>query len=332
MVDKIEQNVPSEAQNVNSAEVQLIDVRMDKYKGVIIKNMELLAKSEQEFDAQLAASLQHWKSQGARSIQIFFRPPYCHLINSAANHGFYFHHAHKDENYVLMCKWVDETTGDRLPAYADHYVGVGGIMVNEHNQVLMIQQRRVSGSGNFRPWKFPGGYVDRGETIKQAVEREVLEETGVKGQFQGVLALREEMEHKYGAADFYIVSILSPDPTNQTVDIQDIQEVHNAKWISISEITSNDENSKYRMTTTAYEFFKLVKEWLIMNGRIKGFGSDAEAANQDLPRDDLKIDDLMKIPTLSHRSQVGWNSRENREMLWNFYMPYTVDKEIQKNE
>ena len=40
-------------------------------------------------------------------------------MNCAAKHGFYFHHSHKDDNYVLMCKWVDETMGNRLPAYAD---------------------------------------------------------------------------------------------------------------------------------------------------------------------------------------------------------------------
>ena len=27
---------------------------------------------------------------------------------------------------------------DRLPAYADHHVGVGGIMINDEEEVLMI--------------------------------------------------------------------------------------------------------------------------------------------------------------------------------------------------
>jgi len=180
MEDKIEQQAVGAG---GQKDVKLIDVQMDKYKGVIIKNMDALATTEAEFDVQLGASLQNWKSQGARSIQIFFKPPHCHLMNCAANHGFYFHHAHKEENYVLMCKWVDETMANRLPAYADHYVGVGGIMVNDQNQVLMIQERRSIGQGASKPWKFPGGYVDRGETVKQGVEREVIEETGVKGEF-----------------------------------------------------------------------------------------------------------------------------------------------------
>jgi len=104
---------------------------------------------------------------------------------------------------------------DRLPAYADHYVGVGGIMVNDMEEVLMIQERRSAGQGENKPWKFPGGYVDRGETVRQGVEREVLEETGVKGEFQGILAMREQMDYKYGAADFYIVCVLRPHPDEQ---------------------------------------------------------------------------------------------------------------------
>ena len=80
---------------------------------------------------------------------------------------------------------------DRLPAYADHFVGVGGIMVNDNEEVLMIQENRSAGTGSGKPWKFPGGFVDQGETIKQGVEREVVEETGVKGEFQGILAMRE---------------------------------------------------------------------------------------------------------------------------------------------
>ena len=59
---------------------------------------------------------------------------------------------------------------------------VGGIMINDKQEILLIQERRAVESGD-QKWKFPGGYVDQGETIKQGVEREVSEETGVKGEF-----------------------------------------------------------------------------------------------------------------------------------------------------
>jgi len=51
-------------------------------------------------------------------------------MNVASKYGFYFHHASKEENYVLMCLWTDKDVSDRFPAYANHYVGVGGILIN----------------------------------------------------------------------------------------------------------------------------------------------------------------------------------------------------------
>jgi ADP-ribose pyrophosphatase YjhB (NUDIX family) len=50
--------------------------------------------------------------------------------------------------------------------------------------------------------------MDPGETIKKAVEREVMEETGVKTSFLGILGLREMLDTRYSAADLYIVCIM----------------------------------------------------------------------------------------------------------------------------
>ena len=79
-----------------------------------------------------------------------------------------------------MCLWMDASTHDKIPAYADHYIGVGGAIINSKNEILLIQENRQPEP---KKWKFPGGFMDPGETIKQAVEREVIEETGVKTEF-----------------------------------------------------------------------------------------------------------------------------------------------------
>ena len=53
-----------------------------------------------------------------------------------------------------------------------HIIAAAGIVMNENDEILMIKNNR-------RGWEFPGGQVEVGENVIDAVRREVLEETGV---------------------------------------------------------------------------------------------------------------------------------------------------------
>lgn len=57
--------------------------------------------------------------------------------------------------------------------YPMHIVAVAAFVTNIQGQVLMIKSPRRG------DWEFPGGQVEEGETLTQALEREVLEETGM---------------------------------------------------------------------------------------------------------------------------------------------------------
>lgn len=52
-----------------------------------------------------------------------------------------------------------------------------GLVLNEHNQILM-GQRKASQHQAFS-WEFPGGKVESGESVEQALCRELLEEVGI---------------------------------------------------------------------------------------------------------------------------------------------------------
>jgi 8-oxo-dGTP diphosphatase len=63
-------------------------------------------------------------------------------------------------------------------------VGVGAVIIKEA-RVLLVQRGNEPSRGR---WSIPGGVVELGETLRQAVEREVREESGLEVQAQDVLS------------------------------------------------------------------------------------------------------------------------------------------------
>jgi len=55
--------------------------------------------------------------------------------------------------------------------------GVGALVYNEKNEVLLLRRNE---NGRRKTWAMPGGKTDGGETFREALEREVGEELGVK--------------------------------------------------------------------------------------------------------------------------------------------------------
>lgn len=73
-------------------------------------------------------------------------------------------------------------------SYPDRpWLGVGGIVFQE-DRVLLVKRGKEPGLGQ---WSIPGGVVEIGETVANAVQREIEEETGLRVE---VLSLVEVFE------------------------------------------------------------------------------------------------------------------------------------------
>jgi 8-oxo-dGTP diphosphatase len=93
-------------------------------------------------------------------------------------------------------------------------VGVGAVIVNEHGQVFLA--RRGPKSGNERGlWEFPGGAVEFGEKLRDALRREIFEEFGVQIEVGEMLDVSDHIlpeESQHWVSPTFICHILTGAP------------------------------------------------------------------------------------------------------------------------
>jgi 8-oxo-dGTP diphosphatase len=110
-------------------------------------------------------------------------------------------------------------------------VAVGAVVV-EDGRLLMIRRGRPPGLGR---WSVPGGRVEFGETLAEAVVREVLEETGLEVLCGPLLGWKESIEpgHHLLIFDFVADAIDLVDP----VAGDDAVEV---AWVPLDDVAERD--------------------------------------------------------------------------------------------
>jgi 8-oxo-dGTP diphosphatase len=105
---------------------------------------------------------------------------------------------------------------------------VGAIAV-EDEQLLLIRRGAGPAAGD---WSVPGGRVEAGETMVEAVVRELAEETGLDGvceELVGWVERTSEPDHHYVILDFRVTLLSSGPP----VAADDAAE---ARWVPLHEV------------------------------------------------------------------------------------------------
>ncbi|MCH9622112.1 MAG: RNA pyrophosphohydrolase [Chlamydiia bacterium] len=112
----------------------------------------------------------------------------------------------------------------------DHFhLGVKGIITNSSGEVLVLEKHPNKRCGTV--WDLPGGRIHKGETLEQALKREVFEETG----------LQNLTNIKFLLMDLVNFRI----PVAQS-DVGLIFAVHQCKLEQIETITLSDEHTSYK--------------------------------------------------------------------------------------
>ncbi|MBV9359286.1 MAG: NUDIX domain-containing protein [Chloroflexi bacterium] len=202
----------------------------NQFGGIVVAPDELPQDAD-EFRQRLEESLGTWEEAGYKLVWLEVPVRRARLIPIAVEAGFGFHHS--DEGYLLLTRRLMPDAF--IPLHATHYIGVGGVVVNDRQELLVVSERYRRDN---RPYyKLPGGQLQPGEHLVGAVLREVLEETGVRARFESLICFRHWHGYRYGKSDIYFVCRLAP--LSQDLQMQ-AEELDECLWMPVQDYLSSN--------------------------------------------------------------------------------------------
>lgn len=207
--------------------IMILPYEVDPFGGAILAPVQYQSDIT-IFKKRLSLTLQELTGNGNPLAWLFLTPELSAYIPIAVECGFIFHHA--DTTGLQLVLQIQDHAF--IPAYATHYIGAGGVVVDKNGQILVIQERYHTK----KHYKLPGGALEPHEHISEGVVREVFEETGIQTEFEALTCFRHWHGYRYGKSDIYFVCRLKP----VTFSIQaDPREISEAVWMPVAEYLSH---------------------------------------------------------------------------------------------
>jgi mutator protein MutT len=108
-------------------------------------------------------------------------------------------------------------------------VAVGAIVVDAQGRVLLIRRGHPPNQGL---WTLPGGRVERGETLAQALSRELATETGLAATCGPLAEVFEIIDDRY---HYIILDYLMSEPVGELVAGDDATA---ARFVALTELST----------------------------------------------------------------------------------------------
>lgn len=212
-----------------------IPYRTDRH-GSVWPEMAAFAAEPAAFGTQLAENLGTWLAAGFRFVWLNFSLENASLVGAAAAQGFVYHHI-IGTTLSMLKRLADNADG---PPDASHFVGVGAVVINSRNDLLVIREKYFDGRPAF--YKLPGGFVHSGEHLAAAAIREVWEETAVLTQFHSLVGFRHWHVNRFGKSDLYFICRLTP--LSDAIQLQE-SEIAECRWMPIEQYLQHEEVSPF---------------------------------------------------------------------------------------
>ncbi|WP_161597754.1 NUDIX domain-containing protein [Fluviispira multicolorata] len=145
--------------------------------------------------------------------------------------------------YIVVKKSIQKIFGMRS-------FGVRGLVINDKNEILLVKHTYMSG------WHFPGGGVDKGESPREAIIREVQEEAGINvREFPNLI---DCYYHKIMGVDdficFYVIKKFDTQPFKSS-------EIKEAKWFSFNDLPYDVSSATRRRLSEFFEGNEQQNKW-----------------------------------------------------------------------
>lgn len=113
-------------------------------------------------------------------------------------------------------------------------VAVGAIVLDE-GDILLVKRRTEPAAGS---WSLPGGKLERGESLTEALVREVFEETACKIKARGVAGIVERIvRDDDGGVEFHFVIVDLWAEIVDRVDPTAGDDAEDAKWFAVEDLS-----------------------------------------------------------------------------------------------
>lgn len=207
----------------------MIETVYNKYNGLIVDD-KTLPDSSEEFKSEIIRIIDSSGNKDLLWIKIPIEKS--EFIPILTKLDFEFHHC-DDKNLMLIKKLSQDPV---IPTTKNFIVGVGAIVIDK-GKLLVVKDRFSLG------YKLPGGHIDKNESIKDALKREVVEETGIIIEFESIIIIGHFPNGQFGESDLYIVCTAKA--LSEEITINDLSEIVEARWIAPNDFINSDEVNVY---------------------------------------------------------------------------------------
>lgn len=212
----------------------MLDYKLDAFNGAII-SISAFSEDSLNFEEQLNTLIKDLSRQGKQLLWLTLTIEKSFLIPIATNLGFVFHNCLEDQ-MTLILRLKENAYAPFVPSYT---IGAGAVVINEHNEILVVKEKMNASIG----YKLPGGHIELGEKISEAIIREVYEETGIVAKFESIQGLITKQNYRFSKSNMYLVCRLQA--ISSDINIHDQDEIIDARWIDINEYINDEMNSVF---------------------------------------------------------------------------------------